>query len=137
MPGKTSLPATSTCCQSALTASPGIASAAIRSPSTSTSRRTTPVGVTTSPPAQFCLTPIGEPLLPCYYANELTQFLSGVNMDRRTVCITGSTHGIGLGLARAFAAAGARLVLNSHRDDEHARSAIAELSALTDVHFVQ
>jgi NAD(P)-dependent dehydrogenase (short-subunit alcohol dehydrogenase family) len=58
-------------------------------------------------------------------------------MDRRTVCITGSTHGIGLGLARAFAAAGARLVLNSHREDEHSEAAIAELSALTEVHFVK
>lgn len=58
-------------------------------------------------------------------------------MDRRTVCITGSTQGIGLGIARAFAAAGARLVLNSHVRDASADGAIAELSALTEVHFVQ
>ena len=58
-------------------------------------------------------------------------------MDRRTVCITGSTHGIGLGIARAFAAAGARLVLNSHQRDERAEAAIAELSALTETHFVE
>src|SRR5690606_21646552 len=136
-PGKTNLPAISIFCQSAPVTAPGSARPTMRSPSTSTSRRTTPEGVTTSPPAQFCLTPIGEPLLACYYANELTQFHPGVNMDRRTVCITGSTHGIGLGLARAFAAAGARLVLNSHRQDEHSEAAIAELSALTEVHFVK
>lgn len=58
-------------------------------------------------------------------------------MDRRTVCITGSTHGIGLGIARAFAADDYRVILNSHIRDDHAERAIGELSALTDVHFVQ
>ncbi|KFL32729.1 short-chain dehydrogenase [Devosia riboflavina] len=58
-------------------------------------------------------------------------------MDRRTVCITGSTHGIGLGIAKAFAADGHRLILNSHIRDHHAEAAIGELSALTDVRFVQ
>lgn len=58
-------------------------------------------------------------------------------MDGRVVCITGSTHGIGLGIARAFAATGARLVLNSHQRDAHAETAIAELSATTEVRFVE
>lgn len=58
-------------------------------------------------------------------------------MARRTVCITGSTHGIGLGIARAFASAGDRVILNSHLRDEPAEAAIRELSADTDIHFVQ
>ena len=58
-------------------------------------------------------------------------------MVRRTVCITGSTQGIGLGMARAFAAKGHRIILNSHLHDEAADAAIAELSAITEVHFVQ
>ena len=33
-------------------------------------------------------------------------------MDRPCVCITGSTYGIGRGIAEAFAKAGARLVIN-------------------------
>ena len=49
------------------------------------------------------------------------------------VCVTGGTQGIGLGIARAFAKAGARLVVNSHLPDT---GAPAELSALTECHFV-
>jgi glucose 1-dehydrogenase len=55
-------------------------------------------------------------------------------MDRACVCITGSTHGIGLAIADAFARSGARLVINSHLPDE---TAVAHLSALTECHFVQ
>ena len=55
-------------------------------------------------------------------------------MDRPCVCITGSTHGIGRGIAEAFAKAGARLVINSHVPDTAAQR---ELSALTECHFVQ
>ncbi len=58
-------------------------------------------------------------------------------MDRRVVCVTGSSHGIGLAIARAFAATGARLVINSHRSDDHAERAVAELSALTETHFIE
>jgi len=50
------------------------------------------------------------------------------------VCVTGSTHGIGYAIARRFAQAGARLVINSHEADERALSALA---ALTECHFVQ
>ncbi len=50
------------------------------------------------------------------------------------VCITGSTQGIGRGIADAFARAGARLVINSHLADD---SAARELSATTECHFVQ
>lgn len=58
-------------------------------------------------------------------------------MAQRTICITGSTQGIGLGVARAFIANGDRVILNAHIRDEHAENAIAELSASGDVHFVQ
>lgn len=58
-------------------------------------------------------------------------------MDQRTVCVTGSSHGIGLAIARAFARTGARVVLNSHVRDERADAAIAELSELTETRFVQ
>lgn len=55
-------------------------------------------------------------------------------MDRPCVCITGSTHGIGRGIAEAFARAGARLVINSHLPDAAAQR---DLSAQTECHFVQ
>lgn len=58
-------------------------------------------------------------------------------MDRRTVCITGSTQGIGYGIAKAFANDGHRVILNSHVRDDRAEEAIGELSALTEVRFVQ
>ena len=55
-------------------------------------------------------------------------------MDRPCVCISGSTQGIGLGIAEAFARAGARLVINSHLPDDGAARALGELS---ECHFVQ
>lgn len=54
--------------------------------------------------------------------------------ERRRVCVTGSTHGIGLAIAEAFARSGARLVINSHLPDN---AALERLSALTECHFVQ
>ena len=39
-------------------------------------------------------------------------------MKDQCVCISGSTHGIGYGIAEAFAKKGARLVINSHLDDK-------------------
>lgn len=55
-------------------------------------------------------------------------------MEQACVCISGSTHGIGRGIAEAFARKGARLVINSHLSDD---SAARELSKLTECHFVQ
>ena len=55
-------------------------------------------------------------------------------MERPCVCITGSTQGIGRGIADAFARSGARLVINSHLADD---SAVRELSQVTECHFVQ
>ncbi|KKC37296.1 short-chain dehydrogenase [Devosia epidermidihirudinis] len=57
-------------------------------------------------------------------------------MDRRVVCVSGSTQGIGLAIAEAFARTGARLVINSHREDDASAQALKTLSALTDVQFV-
>lgn len=58
-------------------------------------------------------------------------------MDRRVVCVSGSTQGIGLAIAEAFARAGARLVINSHVDDAASKAALATLLALTEVRFVR
>lgn len=55
-------------------------------------------------------------------------------MDGACVAITGSTQGIGYGIAEAFAKSGARLVINSHLPDD----GVAErLGAITECHFVQ
>ncbi|MGV8952462.1 MAG: SDR family NAD(P)-dependent oxidoreductase, partial [Cypionkella sp.] len=61
----------------------------------------------------------------------------GVNMDHRVVCITGSSHGIGLAIAKAFAVSGARVIINSHKRDEHVEAALAEISPSGEVSFVQ
>ena len=36
-------------------------------------------------------------------------------MENQRVCITGSTHGIGYGIAEAFAKIGAKIVIYSHK----------------------
>lgn len=55
-------------------------------------------------------------------------------MAQPCVLVTGSTHGIGYGIAEAFARQGARLVINSHLPDN---GALAKLQELTECHFVQ
>jgi len=55
-------------------------------------------------------------------------------MNSQCVCISGSTHGIGYGIAEAFAKKGARLVINSHLDNN---GALEKLSKLTECHFIQ
>jgi len=47
----------------------------------------------------------------------------------KVAIVTGSTQGIGRAIARLFVAEGAQVVLNSHRDDEHAARLRAELPA--------
>lgn len=54
-------------------------------------------------------------------------------MSAPAVAITGSTTGIGYGIAEAFARSGARLVINSHLPDN---GALKRLQALTECHFV-
>jgi len=56
-------------------------------------------------------------------------------MSAQVVAITGSTSGIGYGIAEAFARAGAKLAINSHLADDG--GAVARLSELTECHFVQ
>lgn len=55
-------------------------------------------------------------------------------MTAPRVLVTGSTQGIGYGIAEAFARAGARLIINAHVADSGARE---RLAALTECHFVQ
>ena len=55
-------------------------------------------------------------------------------MEKQCVCITGSTHGIGYGIAKAFALKGARLVINSHIDNN---KALKKLNEITECHFIK
>ncbi len=57
------------------------------------------------------------------------------NVSGRTAFITGGANGIGLGMARAFARAGARLALID-QDEEALARAKAELAAITEVETV-
>lgn len=55
-------------------------------------------------------------------------------MEGQCVCVSGSTQGIGFGIALAFAKAGARLVINSNDQD---KQALQSLAKLTECHFVK
>lgn len=55
-------------------------------------------------------------------------------MTRPCVCVTGSTQGIGFAIAKAFSKSGARIVINSHEANS---PALAELSELTECHYIQ
>ena len=55
-------------------------------------------------------------------------------MKDQCVCISGSTHGIGYGIAEAFAKKGARIVINSHLNDN---GALKKLSEITECHYVK
>lgn len=50
-----------------------------------------------------------------------------MRLQNKVALVTGSTQGIGRAIAQRFAAEGAQLIVNSHRDDEHAASLRAEL----------
>jgi 3-hydroxybutyrate dehydrogenase len=50
-----------------------------------------------------------------------------MNLNGKTALVTGSTSGIGLGIARVLAKAGAQLILNGFGDSESAREEIALL----------
>lgn len=51
------------------------------------------------------------------------------------VCVTGGTHGIGLAIAKGFARAGARVVINAHTEDDS--GACDSLVGLSECHYVQ
>tara|TARA_B100000965_G_C19475042_1_gene705822 strand:+ start:261 stop:1034 length:774 start_codon:yes stop_codon:yes gene_type:complete len=55
-------------------------------------------------------------------------------MKNKCVCISGSTFGIGYGIAEAFAKRGAKIVINSNEDDNGAQKKISEL---TECYFVK
>ncbi|VEB08288.1 D-beta-hydroxybutyrate dehydrogenase [Klebsiella pneumoniae] len=50
-----------------------------------------------------------------------------MNLHGKTALVTGSTSGIGLGIAKVLAQAGAQLVLNGFGDSSHARAEVAAL----------
>ncbi|MRE92422.1 3-hydroxybutyrate dehydrogenase [Enterobacter bugandensis] len=50
-----------------------------------------------------------------------------MNLNGKTALVTGSTSGIGLGIARVLAKAGAQLILNGFGDSASAREEIAQL----------
>ena len=52
------------------------------------------------------------------------------DLSARTALITGSTSGIGLGIARAFASAGAAVMINGFGDADAIAAMVAELAAL-------
>jgi len=56
-------------------------------------------------------------------------------MKDQRVVVTGSTYGIGLGIARAMLEAGARVVLNSNKDPED--DVVERLSGIGECHFVR
>ncbi len=51
-----------------------------------------------------------------------------MNLHGKTALVTGSTSGIGLGIAKVLAQAGAQLVLNGFGDSSHARAEVAALA---------
>jgi len=62
------------------------------------------------------------------YASRYQPFQQGVlmNLSNRVALVTGSTSGIGLGIARAFAAAGTHIVLNGFGDKAQMDKLVAE-----------
>ncbi|MVY95034.1 SDR family NAD(P)-dependent oxidoreductase, partial [Enterobacteriaceae bacterium 8376wD7] len=57
-----------------------------------------------------------------------------MNLDGKTALVTGSTSGIGLGIAKVLAQAGAQLVLNGFGDSSHARAEVAALGKIPGYH---
>ncbi|HHA1255578.1 TPA: 3-hydroxybutyrate dehydrogenase [Enterobacter asburiae] len=57
-----------------------------------------------------------------------------MNLNGKTALVTGSTSGIGLGIARVLAKAGAQLILNGFGDSESARDEIAQLGKTPGYH---
>ena len=59
-----------------------------------------------------------------------------MNLKGKTAVVTGSTSGIGLGMAKGLAAEGVNIVLNGLGDDDAVQAAVSEVEALgVQVHF--
>ncbi len=57
-----------------------------------------------------------------------------MNLHGKTALVTGSTSGIGLGIAKVLAQAGAQLVLNGFGDSSHAWAEVAALGKIPGYH---
>jgi len=51
-------------------------------------------------------------------------------LDKKVALVTGSTSGIGLGIARALAARGSRILLNGFADEQLIKTLQAEFTRL-------
>jgi 3-oxoacyl-[acyl-carrier protein] reductase len=60
---------------------------------------------------------------------QLPPGLKGFSLENRVALVTGSTTGLGLAMANALAAAGARVALNYARNSERAEKAFADFKA--------
>lgn len=57
-----------------------------------------------------------------------------MNLHGKTALVTGSTSGIGLGIAKVLAQAGAQMILNGFGDSSHARAEVAALGKIPGYH---
>ncbi|MGY9015441.1 MAG: 3-hydroxybutyrate dehydrogenase [Rhodospirillales bacterium] len=71
--------------------------------------------------------------------NKKKRFLGEPQLTGKIALVTGSTSGIGLGIAQELASHGAQVILNSHENIDEVRTSIEAISELTDqaVHFIQ
>jgi 3-hydroxybutyrate dehydrogenase len=71
--------------------------------------------------------------------NKKQRFLGEPQLTGKIALVTGSTSGIGLGIAQELACHGAEVILNSHENIDEIGASIEAVSKLTDqpIHFVQ
>jgi 3-hydroxybutyrate dehydrogenase len=64
--------------------------------------------------------------------NKKKRFLGEPQLTGKIALVTGSTSGIGLGIAQELASHGAQVILNSHENIDEVRTSIEAISELTD-----